>query len=309
MEIIFSGGLVGQIIMGAIFLMLFFAIYLYLERLMAIKAASKMDQTFMTQIRMHLQQGKLENAKMLCASTNSPVARLIEKGISRIGKPLNDINIAIENAGKLEVYKLEKNVSMLATISGAGPMTGFLGTVVGMVMAFHEMAQSGSNKIEMSVLAEGIYTAMMTTVVGLIVGIIAYVGYNHLVSITDKVVHIMEVNAVDFLDLLNRTGLSMNLEAEIKSTQNSTSSITDIVFLLLIFFMIAVTTMTTTNALDLVPPDAFGQADEVETVSVSVDDKFNYYIDKQQYPEDDLENGLKTILNGQKEPNIVLNCG
>lgn len=203
MEIIFSGGLVGQIIMGTIFLMLFFAIYLYLERLMAIKAASKMDQTFMTQIRMHLQQGKLENAKMLCASTNSPVARLIEKGISRIGKPLNDINIAIENAGKLEVYKLEKNVSMLATISGAGPMTGFLGTVVGMVMAFHEMAQSGSNKIEMSVLAEGIYTAMMTTVVGLIVGIIAYVGYNHLVSITDKVVHMMEVNAVDFLDLLN----------------------------------------------------------------------------------------------------------
>lgn len=203
MQIIFSGGLVGQVVMGAIFLMLFFAIYLYLERLMAIKAASKMDQNFMAQIRMYLQQGKIDNAKMLCASTNSPVSRLIEKGISRIGKPLNDINIAIENAGKLEVYKLEKNVSMLATISGAGPMTGFLGTVVGMVMAFHEMAQSGSNKIEMSVLAEGIYTAMMTTVVGLVVGIIAYVGYNHLVSITDKVVHMMEVNVVDFLDLLN----------------------------------------------------------------------------------------------------------
>lgn len=203
MQIIFSGGLVGQIVMITIFLMLFFAIYLYLERLMAIKAASKMDQNFMTQIRMHLQQGKIDNAKMLCASTNSPVSRLIEKGISRIGKPLNDINIAIENAGKLEVYKLEKNVSMLATISGAGPMTGFLGTVVGMVMAFHEMAQSGSNKIEMSVLAEGIYTAMMTTVFGLVVGIIAYIGYNHLVSITDKVVHMMEVNAVDFLDLLN----------------------------------------------------------------------------------------------------------
>ena len=117
--------------------------------------------------------------------------------------PLEDINIAIENAGKLEVYKLEKNVSLLATLSGTGPMTGFLGTVVGMVMAFHEMAASGSNKIEMSVLAEGIYTAMMTTVVGLIVGIIAYVGYNHLVSITDKIVHMMEVNVVDFLDVLN----------------------------------------------------------------------------------------------------------
>lgn len=202
-SIIFSGGIVGTIIMSAIFIMLFFAMYLYFERLWAIKAASKMDQNFMTQIKMYLQQGKLENAKMLCASTQSPVARLIEKGISRIGKPLEDINTAIENAGKLEVYKLEKNVSLLATISGAGPMTGFLGTVVGMVMAFHEMAQSASNKIEMSVLAEGIYTAMMTTVVGLIVGIIAYVGYNHLVSITDKVVNMMEVSVVDFLDLLN----------------------------------------------------------------------------------------------------------
>lgn len=203
MSIIFSGGPVGIAIMAAIFIMLFFAIYLYFERLMAIKAASKMDQTFMTQIKMYLQQGKIENARMLCVSTNSPVARLIEKGISRIGKPLNDINSAIENAGKLEVYKLEKNVSLLATISGAGPMTGFLGTVVGMVMAFHEMAASASNKIEMSVLAEGIYTAMMTTVVGLIVGIIAYVGYNHLVSITDKVVNMMEVSVVDFLDVLN----------------------------------------------------------------------------------------------------------
>ena len=202
-SIIFSGGLVGTIIMSTIFVMLFFAMYLYFERLWAIKAASKMDQNFMSQIKMYLQQGKLENAKMLCASTQSPVARLIEKGISRIGKPLEDINTAIENAGKLEVYKLEKNVSLLATISGAGPMTGFLGTVVGMVMAFHEMAESGSNKIEMSVLAEGIYTAMMTTVVGLIVGIIAYVGYNHLVSITDKVVNMMEVSVVDFLDLLN----------------------------------------------------------------------------------------------------------
>lgn len=202
-EIIFSGGPVGIVIMSAIFIMLFFAIYLYFERLMAIKAASKIDQSFMTQIKMYLQQGKLENAKMLCVATSSPVARLIEKGISRIGKPLDDINIAIENAGKLEIYKLEKNVSLLATISGAGPMTGFLGTVVGMVMAFHEMAASGTNKIEMSVLAEGIYTAMMTTVVGLIVGIIAYVGYNHLVSITDKVVNMMEVSVVDFLDLLN----------------------------------------------------------------------------------------------------------
>lgn len=203
MDIVFSGGTIGQIIMSVIFIMLFFAIYLYFERLFAINAASKIDSNFMNNIKINIMNGKIDSAKMLCAQTNSPVARLIEKGISRIGKPLADIHTAIENAGKLEIYKLEKNVSMLATISGAGPMTGFLGTVVGMVIAFHKMAESGSNKIEMSTLSEGIYTAMMTTVVGLIVGIVAYVGYNHLVTKTDKIVNQMEANVVEFLDLLN----------------------------------------------------------------------------------------------------------
>lgn len=203
MDIVFSGGIAGQTIMTAIFIMLFFAIYLYFERLMAINAASKIDSNFMNNIKLNIMKGKIDAAKMLCAQTNSPVARLIEKGISRIGKPLSDIHTAIENAGKLEIYKLEKNVSMLATISGAGPMTGFLGTVVGMVIAFHNMAESGNSKIEMSTLSEGIYTAMMTTVVGLIVGIIAYVGYNHLVTKTDKIVNQMEANVVEFLDLLN----------------------------------------------------------------------------------------------------------
>ena len=202
-ELVFSGGLIGQIIMGVLFVLFFFAVYLYIERILAINAASKIDVNFMNNIKMNLTNGKISEAKMLCAQTNSPVARLIEKGISRIGKPLEDINTAIENTGKLEIYKLEKNVSMLATISGAGPMTGFLGTVVGMVISFQKMAESGSNKIEMSTLSEGIYTAMMTTVVGLIVGIIAYVGYNHLVTKTDKVVNQMEANVVDFMDLLN----------------------------------------------------------------------------------------------------------
>lgn len=201
-ELITGGGLAGQMIMVALFIMLFFAIYLYLERLMAVTAASKIDNNFMMQIKDHISNGRLDAAKMLCASTNSPVARLIQKGISRIGNRLEDINTAIENAGKLEVYKLEKNVSMLATISGAGPMTGFLGTVVGMIMAFHKMA-SGGGQIEVGALAEGIYTAMTTTVVGLIVGLIAYMGYNHLVVRTDKVVNQMELNAVEFLDLLN----------------------------------------------------------------------------------------------------------
>ncbi|NRT15001.1 biopolymer transport protein ExbB [Flavobacterium sp. 28A] len=201
-ELLTSGGLAGQIIMISLFIMFFAALYLYFERLMAINAASKIDSNFMSQIRDNIRNGRIDNAKMLCAHSKSPVARLIEKGISRIGKPLDDINTAIENAGKLEIYKLEKNVSMLATISGAGPMTGFLGTVVGMIQAFHKMASAGG-QIEVGALSEGIYTAMTTTVVGLVVGIIAYVGYNHLVVKTDKIVHQMEANAVDFLDLLN----------------------------------------------------------------------------------------------------------
>lgn len=201
-ELLTSGGLAGQIIMTALFLMLFVALYLYFERLMAINEASKIDNSFMGQIRDNIRNGRIDNAKMTCAHSKSPVARLIEKGISRIGKPLDDINTAIENAGKLEIYKLEKNVSMLATISGAGPMTGFLGTVVGMIQAFHKMATAGG-QIEVGALSEGIYTAMTTTVVGLVVGLIAYIGYNHLIVKTDKIVHQMEANAVDFLDLLN----------------------------------------------------------------------------------------------------------
>jgi biopolymer transport protein ExbB len=161
-----------------------------------------MDGNFMNQIRDNVASGNIQAAKVLCASQNTPVSRLTEKGISRIGSPLDDINTAIENAGRLEVYSLEKNVSVLATIAGAAPMIGFLGTVIGMVLAFHQLATS-SGQAEMGTLAEGIYTAMTTTVAGLIVGIIAYIGYNHLVVKTDKVVHQMEATAVDFLDILN----------------------------------------------------------------------------------------------------------
>ncbi|MEZ4969692.1 MAG: MotA/TolQ/ExbB proton channel family protein [Flavobacteriaceae bacterium] len=201
-DLIVNGGTGSILIISVLFVMLFVALYIYFERIFAIKAASKIDSNFMNQIRDHVTNGKLDAAKLLCAQTDSPVARLTEKGISRIGKPLDDINTAIENAGTLEVYKLEKNVSVLATVAGAAPMIGFLGTVIGMILAFHEMASSGG-QAEMGSLASGIYTAMTTTVAGLIVGIIAYIGYNHLVNRTDKVVHKMEANAVEFLDLLN----------------------------------------------------------------------------------------------------------
>src|SRR5680860_247577 len=161
-DLIFNGGTGSVLIISVLFIMLFVALYIYFERIFAIKAASKIDSNFMNQIRDHVTNGKLEAAKLLCAQTDSPVARLTEKGVSRIGKPLDDINTAIENAGTLEVYKLEKNVSVLATVAGAGPMIGFLGTVIGMILAFHEMASAGGQE-EMGWLASGIYPAMTTT--------------------------------------------------------------------------------------------------------------------------------------------------
>ncbi|WP_408032599.1 MotA/TolQ/ExbB proton channel family protein [Tenacibaculum xiamenense] len=201
-NLIMDGGIGGQIIIALLFVLLAVALYIYFERFFAIKAASKVDKNFMNQIKDHVMNGKLESAKSLCDNTTTPTARLIGKGISRIGKPLEDINKAIENAGKLEVYQLEKNVSVLATIAGAAPMIGFLGTVIGMIVAIHEIANSGG-QIDIKMLSDGLYTAMTTTVAGLIVGIIAYISYNHLVVRTDKVVYQMEAKSVEFLDLLN----------------------------------------------------------------------------------------------------------
>ncbi|QFZ54118.1 MotA/TolQ/ExbB proton channel family protein [Oceanihabitans sp. IOP_32] len=201
-ELISSGGVAGQIIIAILFLLLIMASYIYFERLFAIKAASQIDANFMNQIKDHVSHGKIDSAQILCAQANTPVSRLIGKGISRIGKPLADINTAIENAGRIEIYGLEKNVSVLATISGAGPMIGFLGTVIGMILAIFELANAGGS-IQMDVLASGLYTAMTTTVAGLIVGIVAYVAYNHLVVRTDKVVYQMEASSLELLDHLN----------------------------------------------------------------------------------------------------------
>ncbi len=201
-ELISSGGLAGQIIIAILFVLLIVACYIYFERLFAIKEASKIDANFMNQIKDYVSNGKIDSAQNLCSQVNSPVSRLISKGITRIGKPLEDINTAIENAGRLEVYGLEKNVSVLATISGAAPMIGFLGTVIGMIIAIFELANAGGT-IQMDVLASGLYTAMTTTVAGLIVGIVGYIAFNHLVVRTDKVIYQMEANSLEFLDHLN----------------------------------------------------------------------------------------------------------
>ncbi|WP_290697938.1 MotA/TolQ/ExbB proton channel family protein [Lacinutrix sp.] len=201
-ELITTGGTAGIVIIGLLFVLFVIALYIYFERLLAIKEASKVDSNFMNQIKDYVSDGKIDSAQNLCSQANSPVSRLISKGISRIGKPLDDINTAIQNAGRLEVYSLEKNVSVLATISGAAPMIGFLGTVIGMILSIFEIANSGGS-IDIKTLADGLYTAMTTTVGGLVVGIVAYIAYNHIVVKTDKIVYKMEANSLEFLDLLN----------------------------------------------------------------------------------------------------------
>ena len=201
-ELIKNGGIGGQIIIGVLCVLLLMVVYIYFERLFAIRAAVKVPPTFMSQIRSFVMQGKVEGAQQLCNQENVPVSRLIFKGLSRIGRPLEDINTAIENAGRLEVYKLEKNISILATVAGAAPMLGFLGTVIGMILSIFEISNAGGN-IDMQLLASGLYTAMTTTVAGLIVGIIGYISYNHLVVKTNKVVYQMEATSLEFFDLLN----------------------------------------------------------------------------------------------------------
>jgi biopolymer transport protein ExbB len=177
------------------------AIYIFVERLRTINRANVSSDSFMSKIKELVVKGDINGAKILCAQHDTPVARMIEKGVTRIGSPLKNIEAAIENVGKIEVFRLEKNLSVLATIAGAAPMIGFLGTVIGMVSAFIAIAQE-EGSVSPKLLADGIYTAMVTTVAGLIVGIIAYLGYNYLVTRVSKVVHRMEYSSIEFIDLL-----------------------------------------------------------------------------------------------------------
>lgn len=192
----------GGWIMIPILLLSVISIYIFIERFISIKNAAKMDESFMNNIKNFIIDGKIDNALTLCKSNPTPVARMIEKGIQRLGRPLNDVNAAIENVGKLELAKLEKGLATLATSAGAAPMIGFLGTVIGMIRAFYDMANAGNN-VDITLLSNGIYTAMVTTVAGLIVGILAYLAYNMLVARIEKVVYVMEANTMEFMDLLN----------------------------------------------------------------------------------------------------------
>ena len=177
------------------------ALFIFGKKLWMIHQASKIDRDFMMDIRDYIHDGKLKSAKTLCSKFDTPVARMVETGIDRIGKPLGDIQSAVENVGNVEVARLEKGLPYLAMIAGGAPMIGFLGTVMGMVQAFFNMSQAGNN-IDITLLSSGIYTAMITTVGGLIVGIIAYFGYNYLTSKVSNVVFDMESSTIEFMDLL-----------------------------------------------------------------------------------------------------------
>ncbi|QOI98191.1 MAG: MotA/TolQ/ExbB proton channel family protein [Flammeovirgaceae bacterium] len=191
----------GGLMMYPIVLLSFIAVYIFFERFLTLNKASQDPNQFMGKVKELVQKGDINGAKILCSHNESPIARMIEKGISRIGSPLKNIEASIENVGRIEIFKLEKNLSTLATISGAAPMMGFLGTVIGMVQAFIAIAQE-EGSVSPKLLSSGIYTAMLTTVAGLIVGIVAYLAYNFLVTRVQKIVHKMEYSSIEFIDLL-----------------------------------------------------------------------------------------------------------
>ena len=192
----------GGWIMVVLALLALVSIYIFVERFMVLRAASHLDDSFMQRIRDYIHDGEIESAQNLCRSNSTPFARLIAKGISRIGRPMNDVLVAIENTGNLEVAALSRGFSWLATTAAGAPMLGFLGTVIGMVDAFYSIANSG-NAAQIGTFAGGIYTALVTTVAGLIVGIAALFAYNYLVSRVNKIMKLMEARTMEFMDLLN----------------------------------------------------------------------------------------------------------
>ena len=192
----------GGFIMIPLLALSLVCIYILVERSLVLKAALKEDRTFMKRIKDYITEGEFESAMKLCKNTNTPYARLIQKGVSRIGRPMNDVLVAIENVGNLEVASLEKGFSWLATTAAGAPMIGFLGTVIGMVEAFFALASAGGSA-NVSILANGIYEALVTTVAGLIVGIIAMFAYNYLVSRVNRVMNQLEAKTMEFMDLLN----------------------------------------------------------------------------------------------------------
>ncbi|MCR9174092.1 MAG: MotA/TolQ/ExbB proton channel family protein [bacterium] len=199
-----SDSMFGLFINVLLALMLGYAIFIFVERYLALRKASKEEAGFLAKIKDYIMDGKLDSAKDYCARSNNPSARMIEKGISRLGKPMESISASIENTGKLEIMRLEQRLSFLATAAGAAPMIGFLGTTIGMIMVFIDLMNT--NELNVATIAPGTMTAMVTTVEGLVVGIIAYIGYNFLVGRIGRLVYQMENDALEFMDLLHEPG-------------------------------------------------------------------------------------------------------
>lgn len=195
-DLIIKGGPV-MIPLGLLF---FATLYLFIERFITIRKASQIDSNFMRNVKDYILQGNIEGAKSLCKATNSPVAKIIEKGIQRIGRPVKDIENAIESAGKIEISKLEKNVGILNTIAGLAPMFGFLGTILGVITIFHEI--SIKNSIEIGTISGGLYVKMVTSAAGLFIGMLAFAAYSFLTNRIDREMRNMELSAIDFIDLL-----------------------------------------------------------------------------------------------------------
>lgn len=204
LDVLLESGVLTMIIVGILLLLFIIGLYIFSERYITIKAAGADDEGFMERIRREISVGNMANARALCTTTDSPVARMVDKGLQRIGRPLRDIDAAVENVGNLEVFRLEKGLSTLASIAGAAPMIGFFGTVTGMINAFYEM--SNAQNITPDVLAGGIYSALLTTAAGLFIGILAFVGYNLLVAQVERVVYQMERSTTEFMDLLQEPG-------------------------------------------------------------------------------------------------------
>ena len=200
MKLLFSPGTIWITLL--LLVSLGIIVYIFVERFLALQDAAKDDTNFMNNIRDFMHNDRLDSALGLCRSTQTPLARMVDKGLSRLGKPLQDINEAISNVGQLEVARLEKGVGVVAALASVAPMLGFLGTVTGMIVAFHDMSTSGNN-LEIADLASGIYTALITTASGLVVGIIGYICHNVLINRIDKVVVMLEARAMEFMDFLH----------------------------------------------------------------------------------------------------------
>jgi biopolymer transport protein ExbB len=202
-DIMFNkGGAMMVILMSVILLLSVLAVYFFFERLMAIKKAGKSDTQFFNSIKECIYDSKLDTAKALCKSTNTPVSRMVEKGLNRIGKPINDIEKAMENVGRFEISKLEKNMKILGIVAGIAPMIGFIGTILGVILIFYDM--SNSNSINIGIISGGLYVKMISSAAGLIVGVLAFAGYNYLNILLDKVIFRLEDSSMEFMDLLQK---------------------------------------------------------------------------------------------------------